>query len=75
MCKEVLKDLLTGCLKNTKKSCFVNYDSGSNSSSNDLFDSKALSGYLQLSDVVCKSNCFTSLNKRVKLTNDLKGLN
>ena len=71
-----MKDLLVGCLKDTEKLCLIDCGSGScNSGNHDLFNDEVLSNYLQLSNVVCKSNCFTSLNKLVKLTKDLKEMN
>ena len=74
--KAVLKDLLAGCLKDNEKLCLMDYDSGScNSGNHDLFNDEVSSDYLQLSNVVCKGNCFTSLNKLVKLTKDLEELN
>ena len=60
--KGVLKDLLRGFLKE-------NLTVDESSSSDEL-----LTQYLEFSDVVCKSNCFASLNKLIKLTNDLKEL-
>ena len=76
MLKAVLKDLLAGYLEDTEKLHLMDCDSGScNCGNHDLFNDKVLSDYLQLSNVLCKSNCFTSLNKLVKLTKDLKELN
>ena len=37
---------------------------------NDSSNDELLTRYLEFSDIVCKSNCFTSLNKLMKLTND-----
>ena len=72
MLKTIMKDLLMGSVNDTENNgnFGLNCDSGGNESLDEL-----LSGYLEFSDVVCKSNCFTSLSKLVKLTKGLKELN
>ena len=52
-----MKDLLMGSVNDTENNgnFGLNCDSGGNESLDEL-----LSGYLEFSDVVCKSNCFTS---------------
>lgn len=55
--KTIMKDLLMGSVNDTENNgnFGLNCDSGGNESLDEL-----LSGYLEFSDVVCKSNCFTS---------------